>query len=78
MPTKKYIARRKDKITVSSSKSDADNHKLLGIDQEYTSKAQAMTHYMGSSIIMPQRRGGSFHNKIHLPTSTRPSKRTTF
>ena len=45
MPRGKSIACREDKITSNSSSSDADNHELLGANQE-----QASTHNTGSSI----------------------------
>jgi hypothetical protein len=39
MPRGKSIARRKGKITASSSRSNADDHESLGADQEQTPKA---------------------------------------
>jgi hypothetical protein len=73
MPRGKSIAHREDKITSNSSSADADNHELLGADQEQTS-----THNTGSSSAMLQYQEGSLHSGIHLPISMRPSKRMTF
>jgi hypothetical protein len=75
MSRRKSIACRENKIAASSSSSDADDHESLGADQE---QAHAFTYDVGSSSAMPQRRGGSLHNRIHLLASTRPSGRTTF
>jgi phage gpG-like protein len=73
MPRGKSIACREDKITSNSSSSDADNHELLGANQE-----QASTHNTGSLSAMLQHQEGSLHSGIHLPASTRPNKRMTF
>ena len=78
MHGEKSIARCKDLITASSSSSDADDHESLGVDLEQASEAHASTHNVGSSSAMPQHRGGSLYNEIHLPASTRPNDRTTF
>ena len=73
MPRGKCIAHREDKITSNSSSADVDNHELLSADQE-----QASTHNTGSLSAMLQHQEGSLHSGIHLPISTRPSKRITF
>jgi len=58
MPRGKSIARLKDKITVSSSRSDADDHESLGADQEQAPEAQTFNYDASSSSAMPQNRGG--------------------
>ena len=73
MPRRKSITCRENMIALSSSSSDVDVHESLGTDQEQEFEAQTLTHDASSSSAMPQHRGGSFHSRIYLPTSTRPS-----
>jgi len=56
----KSIACSKDRITASSSKSNADNHDSLGAYQE---QAQALTYDPSSLSAMPQHQRGSLHRK---------------
>jgi hypothetical protein len=78
MPREKSIARLTNRITTSSSSSASNDHESLGADQEQAPETHASTHNAGSSSAMPPHQGGSLHNKIHLPGSTRLSGRMTF
>jgi hypothetical protein len=59
MPLEKSIVSHEDRITTSSSTSDAGDHKSLGADQEYAHEAQPSTHNTRSSSAMLQHRGES-------------------
>jgi hypothetical protein len=78
MSREKSIAHRIDRITTSSSSNAPDDHESLGADQEQAFETQVATLDAGSSSAMLPRRERSFHNKIHLPRSTRLSGRMTF
>jgi len=74
----KSIAHREHRITASSSSSDDNNNVSLGADQKEAPEAHASTHNVVSSTAMPQRKAGSFHNRMYSPKSTRRSGRMTF
>jgi hypothetical protein len=78
MSREKSIAHRIDRITTSSSSNAPNDHESLGADQEQAFETQVATLDAGSSSAMLPRRERSFHNKIHLPRSTRLSGRMTF
>jgi len=44
--------------TTNSSSNNADDHELLGANQEQILEAHASTHDASSSIALPQCRGG--------------------
>ena len=58
MPIEKSNARHEDKITASSSSSDANDHESLGANKKQELEAHASTHDAGLSSAMLQRRGG--------------------
>jgi len=55
MPRGNFIAHWVDKISASSSSSDADNCELLGANQEQAPEGQTSTNDVGSSSVMLQR-----------------------
>ena len=73
-----FIACCKDKIIVSSSSSNVDYYKSFGADQEQAPEAQASNHDAGLLKCDATTSRGSLYNRMHLPSSTRPSGRTTF
>jgi hypothetical protein len=78
MPGGEFIACCKDKIIVSSSSSNVDYYKSFGADQEQAPEAQASNHDAGLLKCDATTSRGSLYNRMHLPSSTRPSGRTTF
>jgi len=60
MPRKKFIARREDKLTTSSSISNAEDHESLGVNQEHPPEAQASTQDASLLGGMQQHRGPLF------------------
>jgi hypothetical protein len=78
MPREKSIARHTNMIVASSSSSASDDHKSLGANQEHAPKTLTATLDAGSSSVMSPRKREFPSQGIHLPGSTRLSKRTTF
>ena len=53
MHKENFITCREYKIDGSSFINDADDHELLGVNQEQAPEAQASAHPARSSIVMP-------------------------